>query len=216
MRGAAKSYAESFHASVWARMGGPAAQAYVRHWVVDPREFLIVADHRDEGIVGGLMGTVRRDEHRKGVLAGNLGRLSFALGRTITARPAVGVELGRRLAAGLHETLRGWSRGTAAPVVEHVASDWPLEVDQPGFIAQYFVSPRARGQKLATQMCALAVQWCRVRRLRWAELHTYADNVASQTTASASGFRLVHRQGPRMTYRRYLGEPAPSPSPPPR
>ena len=56
------------------------------------------------------------------------------------------------------------------------------------------------------RMTARAVQWCCDQGLRWAEVHTYADNVASQTTASRSGFRLVHRQGDRLTYRRDLGE----------
>jgi CelD/BcsL family acetyltransferase involved in cellulose biosynthesis/ribosomal protein S18 acetylase RimI-like enzyme len=207
---AATAFSESFRASVWARIGGRSAEAYLEHFVRDPREFMIVADHPQHGVVGACLGTMRMEEHRRGVLAGNLPRLGLAIATDIVRERGSGVELARRVGGGMFNAIRTRIRGPdpIAPI-EHVAPDWPLDVPDPGYIAAYFVSPRARGLQLAARMAEAAVDVFREQAFEWVEVHTYTDNVASQTTALRAGFRLMRRQDAHLAYRRYIGDGSP-------
>ncbi len=208
LRESAAVFARTFDASVWARMGAASSQAYLRAWLRDPREFMVVAEDPAAGIVGGLLGTMRKDAHRAPVLRGGALRFGPAFVRDLAARPATALALGRRLVSGVVSAVR---RGppAAEASVQTFEPSWPQDVAEPGYVAAYWVAPEARGQRLATGMCARAQELFVEQGLSWCDVATYTDNIASQTAALRAGFRLVKQVGDHLQYRTFLGEGAP-------
>ncbi len=206
---AAAVFARTFDASVWARMGVASAEAYLRAWLHDPREFMVVAEDPVAGIVGGLLGTMRKDDHRASVLRAGAPRFGPALARDVIARPATALALGRRLLRGVGEVAKRRLSPPSPQPVQSFEPQWPAEVDEPGYIAAYWVAPAARGQRLATRMCARARELFVEQGLSWCDVATYTDNIASQTAALRAGFRLVRQVGTHLQYRMFIGEGAP-------
>lgn len=209
LRGAASSFARTFDASVWARMGVHSSEAYLRAWMQDPREFMIVAEDPSAGIVGGLLGTLRKDHHRTPVLRAGAPTFGPAFARDIAARPTTALEFGRRIAAGVGAALQRKVTPPPPAVVETFEPQWPQEVIDPGYVAAYWVASEARGQRLATRMCARAREVFVDQGLSWCDVATYTDNIASQTTALRAGFRLVRQEGEHLQYRMFIGEGEP-------
>lgn len=209
LQGAASAFARTFDASVWARMGAHSSEAYLRAWMLDPREFMIVAEDPSAGIVGGLLGTMRKDHHRTPVLRAGAPTFGPAFARDLAARPATAIEFGRRLAAGVGAAVQRRLSPAPPPEVETFEPQWPPEVDDPGYVAAYWVASEARGQRLATRMCARAREVFIDQGLQWCDVATYTDNIASQTTALRAGFRLVKQEGEHLQYRMFIGEGEP-------
>ncbi|MCR9165915.1 MAG: GNAT family N-acetyltransferase [Nannocystaceae bacterium] len=206
---AAASFARTFDASVWARMGVHSSQAYLRAWMQDPREFMVVAEDPRAGIVGGLLGTMRKDQHRSPVLRAGASTFAPAFARDIANRPATALELGRRVVSGLGAAIGHKVSPPSPPSIETFEPQWPQDVDDPGYVAAYWVAQEARGQRLATRMCARAREVFAQQGLQWCDVATYADNIASQTTALRAGFRLVRQEGEHLQYRMFIGEGEP-------
>ena len=76
-------------------------------------------------------------------------------------------------------------------------------------MAAYWVASEARGQRLATRMCARARELFVDQGITWCDVATYTDNIASQTTALRAGFKLVKQVGEHLQYRMFIGEGAP-------
>lgn len=199
-------FARTFDASVWARMGVASAEAYLRSWMHDPREFMVVAEDPVAGIVGGLLGTMRKDEHRTPVLRRGAPRFGPAFVRDVVARPATALALGRRLVGGVGAVVKRRLSPPSQEPVQTFEPQWPQEVEEPGYIAAYWVAPEARGQRLATRMCERARELFVEQGLSWCDVATYADNIASQTAALRAGFRLVQQVGTHLQYRMFIGE----------
>ena len=209
---AAAVFARTFDASVWARMGAHASEAYLRAWVSDPREFMVVAEDPRLGIVGGLLGTLRKDDHRAPVLRAAAPRFGPAFARDLLARPSTAVALGRRLVSGARGALARRVSPPPEPAVQTFERQWPGESeigDHLGYVAAYWVAPEARGQRLAARMCDRARELFAEQGLLWCDVATYSDNIASQTTAQRAGFRLVKQVGEHLQYRMFIGQGEP-------
>lgn len=206
---AAAVFARTFDASVWARMGARSSEAYLRAWTSDPREFMVVAEHPEQGIVGGLLGTLRKDAHRRPVLRAAAPSFGPAFARDLVARPATAVEFARRVASGVGGAVQRRRSPPPEPVVSTFEPQWPQVVDDPGYVAAYWVASEARGQRLATRMCARAKDLFVAQGVCWCDVATYTDNIASQTTALRAGFRLVKQVDEHLHYRMFIGQGAP-------
>lgn len=209
---AAAVFARTFDASVWARMGAHSSEAYLRAWVSDPREFMVVAEDPELGIVGGLLGTMRKDDHRTPVLRAAAPSFGPAFAHDLLARPTTAVEFGRRLVSGARDALARRVSPPPEPEVQVFEPQWPeaSEIGEHlGYVAAYWVAPEARGQRLATRMCARAQELFAEQGLLWCEVATYTDNIASQTTALRAGFRLVKQVGEHLQYRMFIGQGEP-------
>lgn len=204
LEAAAEVFTRTFDASVWARMGVNSAQAYFEAWLEDGREFMVVADHPTLGVVGGLLGTMRIDDHRGPVLRAGAPGFARALVRDAAATPVAAVQLGRRMAVGAAAAVRRRFVEAPAVEVETFEPQWPAVQGQ-AYVAAYFVAPEARGQRLATRMCEWALQHFAEQGFQWCDVATYTDNIASQTTATRAGFRLVRREGTHLSYRKFIG-----------
>jgi CelD/BcsL family acetyltransferase involved in cellulose biosynthesis/ribosomal protein S18 acetylase RimI-like enzyme len=206
---AAAVFARTFDASVWARMGAHSAEAYLAAWLKDPREFMVLAEDPRHGIVGGLLATHRKDSHRGPVLRQGAPSFGPALARDVLQRPAAAVAMGSRMVSGLAATVQRRISPPPPDPVEWFEPQWPREPDALGYVAAYWVAPEARGQRLATRMCRHAQDTFAAQGLRWCDVATYTDNIASQTTALRADFRLVRQEGTHLAYRTFIGEGAP-------
>ena len=209
LAGAADVFARTFDASVWARMGVHSAQAYLEAWLSDPREFMVVAEDRDKGIVGGLLGTMRKDDHRGPVLRSGVPRFGPAFVRDVVARPATAVQLVGRVASGVGAAVGRRLSPPPEDAVHTFEPQWPADVPEPGYVAAYWVGQEARGQRLATRMCARAQELFAEQGFLWCDVATYTDNIASQTSALRAGFRLVKQVGTHLQYRMFIGQGQP-------
>jgi GNAT superfamily N-acetyltransferase len=181
--------------SVWARLGPRVSRIHWERYCHGAHEIAVTA-WLDGNMVGFCLGTDRPRESARRLYIESGGALARAFAREVLSRPAVLLVVARRLVSALGRRLRR--------VEPPATGEDPFAREDTCYMANFFVSPAARGHQLGTRMLERFAHEMALRGSRWCVVHTTAENIASQVAQRRAGFECVRRQGDDVYFVRSL------------
>lgn len=186
--------------SVWTELGGDLATIYFFRYCTGPHELAVTA-WLDGKLAGACVGTGRPRDSARRFYRENARGLAPALVRQAVTRPGVLVVLARRVASGIAGGARAVGRRDAG-LANELGSEPRVDPGRTCYMANFFVSPSARGRRLGTLMLERFATEMGERGFDRCLVHTTTDNLASQVAQRRAGFECVARRGRDLTFLR--------------